>query len=43
MVKRILIALAAVLGGCAQAPIALKDMGSFHVGGREITVSRTGL
>jgi len=22
-----------VLSGCAQAPIALRDMGSFHVGG----------
>ena len=27
------------LAGCAQAPIALKDMGSFHIGGREITIS----
>jgi len=27
------------LAGCAQAPIALKDMGSFHVGGREVTIS----
>ena len=25
--------------GCAQAPIALKDMGSFHVGGREVVIS----
>jgi hypothetical protein len=25
--------------GCAQAPLALRDMGSFHVGGREVTVS----
>ena len=30
---------AAVLAGCAQAPIALKEMGSFHVGGREHTIS----
>jgi pimeloyl-ACP methyl ester carboxylesterase len=28
-----------LLAGCAgQAPIALKDMGSFHVGGREVTI-----
>ena len=33
------IAAVAALAGCAQAPIALKDMGSFHVGGREITIS----
>lgn len=30
---------AAALAGCAQAPIALKDMGSFHVGGREAVIS----
>ena len=30
---------AAVLAGCAQAPIALKDMGSFHIGGREVRIS----
>jgi len=29
-----------LFAGCAgQAPIALKDMGSFHVGGREVTIS----
>jgi len=29
-----------LVAGCAtQAPIALRDMGSFHVGGREVTVS----
>lgn len=33
-------ALAAVLlAGCAQAPIALQEMGSFHVGGREVVIS----
>ena len=38
--KRYWIALTVVaFAGCAQAPIALKDMGSFHVGGREMTVS----
>ena len=32
---------ALLLAGCAtqQAPIALRDMGSFHVGGREVTIS----
>ena len=31
---------ACLLAGCAtQAPFALKDMGSFHVGGREVTIS----
>ena len=39
MKKVLLVAAAAALAGCAQAPIALKDMGSFHVGGREMTVS----
>ena len=39
MKQVLLIAAAAALTGCAQAPIALKDMGSFHVGGREMTVS----
>ena len=29
----------ALLAGCAQSPIALRDMGSFHVGGREVTIS----
>jgi pimeloyl-ACP methyl ester carboxylesterase len=29
-----------LISGCAQqAPLALRDMGSFHVGGREVTVS----
>ena len=28
------------LAGCAsQAPIALRDMGSFHIGGREVVIS----
>jgi len=27
------------LGGCSQAPIQLSDMGSFHIGGREVTIS----
>ena len=30
---------AAALVGCAQAPIALKEMGSFHIGGREVVIS----
>jgi pimeloyl-ACP methyl ester carboxylesterase len=29
----------AALAACAQAPIALKEMGSFHVGGREVVIS----
>jgi hypothetical protein len=29
----------AAVAGCAQAPIALKEMGSFHIGGREFVVS----
>ena len=37
--KKFLLIAAAALAGCAQAPIALKDMGSFHVGGREVTIS----
>ncbi len=39
MKKILSIAAVAALAGCAQAPIALKDMGSFHVGGREVTIS----
>ena len=27
------------LAGCAAAPIQLADMGSFHIGGREVTLS----
>lgn len=30
---------AGLLAACAQAPIALKEMGSFHVGGREVVIS----
>src|SRR3954465_14234353 len=39
MMKRMLVIAAAALAGCAQAPIALQDMGSFHIGGRELTIS----
>ena len=39
MKKLLSLAALAALAGCAQAPIALKDMGSFHVGGREVTIS----
>ena len=28
-----------LLSGCAQNQIALRDMGSFHVGGREVAIS----
>lgn len=31
--------IAGTLTGCAQAPIALKEMGSFHIGGREVVIS----
>ena len=34
-----IIAVCALAGCAAQAPIALKEVGSFHVGGREVTVS----
>lgn len=38
--KLVLLGAAALLAGCASnAPIALKAMGSFHVGGREVTIS----
>ncbi|HEY6820662.1 MAG TPA: esterase [Burkholderiales bacterium] len=32
-------ACALVLAGCTSAPIALRDMGSFHVGGRDVEIS----
>jgi len=35
----LLVPLAAIISGCAQAPIALRDMGSFHVGGRDVEIS----
>ena len=34
-----LLAAAAIIAGCAQSPLALRDMGSFHVGGREVTIT----
>ncbi|MEO8441623.1 MAG: esterase, partial [Betaproteobacteria bacterium] len=39
MKKLLVVAAVMALAGCAPAPIALKDMGSFHVGGREVTIS----
>ena len=36
--RRFLLALA-FLGGCAQSPIAMREMGSFHIGGREVEIS----
>ena len=39
MKKLLLLCAAAALGACAQAPIQLKDMGSFHIGGREAVIS----
>jgi hypothetical protein len=35
----LLLPAALLLAGCAQSPIALRDMGSFHVGGREVAIS----
>ena len=38
--QRIALVALMMLAGCAQqAPYALRDMGSFHVGGREVTIS----
>src|SRR2546425_4425639 len=34
-----LVPLAAIISGCAPAPIALRGMGSFHVGGRDVEIS----
>jgi pimeloyl-ACP methyl ester carboxylesterase len=39
MRKTILLALATLLMACTSAPIALRDMGSFHVGGRDVEVT----
>ena len=41
LAEKVVVLAAAVLtaAGCAQAPIALKEMGSFHVGGREVVIS----
>ena len=37
--KKLLIAVASLLTACAPTPYALRDMGSFHVGGREVVLS----
>ena len=37
--KKALIIAAGLLAGCAQSPYALRDMGSFHIGGREAVIS----
>src|SRR5258707_12762938 len=37
--KPALLLITFVLTACSQNPIALRDMGSFHVGGREVTLS----
>jgi hypothetical protein len=34
-----LLVLAVILSACTSAPIALRDRGSFHVGGRDVEVS----
>ena len=37
---RTIVAISALLlAGCAQSPYALRDMGSFHIGGREVVLS----
>src|SRR5713226_220181 len=33
------LSVAAILTACTSAPIALRDMGSFHVGGRDVEIS----
>ena len=37
--KKLFLLSAALLAGCAQSPYALRDMGSFHIGGREVVLS----
>jgi hypothetical protein len=37
--KALLLASVSLLAACAQAPYALRDMGSFHVGGRDVVIS----
>src|SRR5258707_14686980 len=39
MRKTSVLTVAALLSACASAPIALRDMGSFHVGGRDVEIS----
>ena len=39
MSKPPVLCVAAVLAACTSAPIALRDMGSFHVGGRVVEIS----
>jgi len=38
MTRSLLLALV-VLAGCTGSPIALREMGSFHIGGREVEIS----
>jgi len=37
--KKLLIAAAVLAAGCSQTQFALRDMGSFHVGGREVVLA----
>src|SRR5258705_6399782 len=39
MRKTFILTIAAVLTACTSAPYALRDMGSFHVGGRDVEIS----
>ena len=39
MQKTSILAVAALLTACTSAPIALRDMGSFHIGGRDVEIT----
>ena len=39
MRKTFILTVAAILTSCTSAPYALRDMGSFHVGGRDVEIS----
>jgi hypothetical protein len=39
MNARWVVAVVVFLAGCASAPYELKDLGSFHIGGRDVTIS----
>src|SRR3977135_2811808 len=39
MRKTFILTVAAILTACTAAPYALRDMGSFHVGGRDVEIS----
>src|SRR5258706_2692476 len=39
MRKTSILSVAAILSACTSAPYALRDMGSFHVGGRDVEIT----